>query len=119
MQDKLKKEIELRKEEITQRDSSASFKRGEYLTYLLEKRKQVMGSIRKKEYELQMKREDLRGLNECICDLKGHSFTSWERHEDEFNRSCFYTRICNVCGFVERREYEPDDYRPYTLERKK
>lgn len=71
----------------------------------------TINSIKSYSNKIDKKRKELDDINEQICEIFGHTFTSWEEHEDKYlDRSWYYTRKCEICGKEERLEDTPDEY---------
>ncbi len=85
--------------------------RQETINQLLKLRKKTIRLIDLANKTLSKRQQQLKEINEGICQIQGHTFTNWEEHEGFVERSWYYTRKCTICGKKERSDYEPEDYR--------
>ena len=85
--------------------------RQETINQLLKLRKKTIRLIDLANKTLSKRQQQLKEINEGICQIQGHTFTNWEEHEGFVDRSWYYTRKCTICGKKERSDYEPEDYR--------
>jgi len=86
---------------------------------LLELRKRAIRLVNSASKKLEQRQVELRKINEMICVVNGHSFTEWKEHEGFLDRSWYYTRNCEDCGHIERRDDEPIEYRMQLLKKRK
>ena len=85
--------------------------RQETINQLLKLRKKTIRLIDLANKTLSKRQQQLKEINEGICQIQGHTFTNWEEHEGFVERSWYYTRKCTICGKKERSDYEPEEFR--------
>jgi len=81
-------------------------------------RKKAIRLVDNANKTLRKRCDELRVINETICEIQGHSYTDWEEHEGFLDRTWYYTRCCELCGLKERVDNEPLEYREQQLNKK-
>lgn len=85
--------------------------KNETIKELYKLRKRAIRLVDNANKTLRKRCDELRVINETICEVQGHSYTDWEEHEGFLDRTWYYTRCCELCGLKERVENEPLEYR--------
>ena len=85
--------------------------KNETIKELYKLRKRAIRLVDNANKTLRKRCDELRVINETICEVQGHSYTDWEEHEGFLDRTSYYTRCCELCGLKERVENEPLEYR--------
>lgn len=85
--------------------------REETIKELFKIRKRAIRHVDNANRTLRKRCNELRVINETICEIQGHSYTDWEEHDGFLDRTWYYTRKCELCGLKERVENEPLEYR--------
>lgn len=85
--------------------------RKETINQLLKLRRKTIKLIDLTNRTLSKRQQQLKEINEGICQIQGHTFSNWEEHEGIIDRSWYYTRECTICGKKEQSDYEPENYR--------
>jgi len=93
--------------------------RDDAINQLFALRKRMIRLVDNANKILQKRCEELRIINEAICEVQGHTFSDWQEHEGVLDRTWYYTRECEICGKKERVENEPLEYREQVLKRRK
>lgn len=110
----MKKVDEIVKNYEDNRDNSLKSKE-EAISELYALRNKMFKLVDSANRTLQKRCDELRNINKKICEIQGHTYTDWKEHDGFIDRSWFYTRECEICGIIERVDYEPAEYREQQL----
>ena len=83
----------------------------ETIKQLLKLRKRAIRLIDSANKTLSKRQNELKDINEGICQIQGHSYTDWEEHEGFLDRTWYYTRECTICGKKEQVGTMPEDFK--------
>lgn len=99
-------------EKVDSIKSEEKKQRQETIEQLLKLRKRTIKLINSAHKTLSKRRNELKTINEGICQIQGHSYTDWEEHEGIFlDRTWYYTRECTICGKKEQVDTMPNDFK--------
>ena len=99
------------KDSFIDSQNTAERSKNETIKELYKLRKRAIRLVDNANKTLRKRCDELRVINETICEIQGHSYTDWEEHEGFLDRTWYYTRCCELCGIKERVENEPLEYR--------
>jgi len=85
--------------------------REEAINQLFALRKRTIRLVDNAKKTIHKRWDELRKINEAICEVQGHTYSNWQEHDGFIDRTWYYTRECEICGKKERVEDEPLEYR--------
>lgn len=107
----LKEDLELIVSQVSEIEKNKEEEKKIITDKLFKLKKMLEKSIINYESKISKKRMNLKEVNECLCKLMGHDWTSWEEHPSLYlDRDWYYTRKCNICGKREEQHDMPLEY---------